>query len=121
MVLHGNIVKLFPINTTHLSFSAFLLIHSCGDLRALIDQQPMLPLPPLSNISNITTSEIESLKKMEMSLFSRLTTRRDRRMTKKLSAFLQANRTGTAFIAVGAGNVCVNVHIQQRLYHALNM
>jgi uncharacterized protein YbaP (TraB family) len=77
--------------------------YKCGDLGALIDSQPMLPLPPLTNITNITSDEVAVIEEVETMLYNRLATRRNRRMTKTIDALLKDQRADPVFIAIGAG------------------
>ena len=78
----------------------------CGDFRALVESEPFLPLPPFSELSgliNITESEMATLQEVEVSLYKRMGTRRNRRMTKTIDYLLMSQRNHTTFIGIGAG------------------
>ena len=83
--------------------NVIIFVYRCGDLGALIDSQPMLPLPPLTNITNITSDEVAVIEEVETMLYNRLATRRNRRMTKTIDALLKDQRADPVFIAIGAG------------------
>ena len=72
-------------------------------MQKLIESESILPLPPLSNISNITPEEVAVVEEVELMLYNRLITRRNRRMTKAIDALLKRQRRDVVYIAIGVG------------------
>ena len=88
----------------------------CGDLGALVDSQPFLPLAPFSELTsvvNVSESDLTTLQGAETMLYNKLATRRNRRMTKTIDSLLRdGQRNHSVFIGVGAGRYTHTNHLE---------
>ena len=83
-----------------------MFVCRCGDLEALVNSQPFLPLPPFSELTsvvNVSESDLAALQGVETMLHNKLSTRRNRRMTRTIENLLTGQRNHSIFIGVGVG------------------
>jgi hypothetical protein len=95
-----------------------LAAYRCGDLGALVDSQPFLPLAPFSELTsaiNVTESDLATLQGAETMLYNKLATRRNRRMTKTIESLLTCQRNHSIFIAIGAAHLIGAKSVVERL------